>query len=189
MSLRKTEAAIEASGASAAKDRAIGGLYAAGGKDNSIESLVKEAKKLVTDGVYKDLPTAIEGLKRGSVKPEFNPKDYASAVNSFVQAGMSLPAAEIKADQMYGKGPAAGKEDAALQAANTKKGIGTATAPIEVRPGESRMTVPGAVVRGPLEDFLRESRRGMFGGVEYFYTDPLTKKRYTTEQYNQLQNQ
>ena len=189
MSLRKTEAAIEASGASAAKDRAIGGLYAAGGKDNSIESLVKEAKKLVTDGVYKDLPTAIEGLKRGSVKAEFNPKEYASAVNSFVQAGMSLPAAEIKADQLYGRGPAAGNEDAALQAANKKKGIGTATAPIEVRPGESRMTVPGAAVRGPLEDFLRESRRGMFGGVEYFYTDPLTKKRYTTEQYNQLQNQ
>ena len=124
MSLRKTEAAIEASGASAAKDRAIGGLYAGGGKDNSIESLVKEAKKLVTDGVYKDLPTAIEGLKRGSVKPEFNAKDYASAVNSFVQAGMSLPAAEIKADQLYGRGPSSAKEDANLQDANNKKGGG-----------------------------------------------------------------
>jgi hypothetical protein len=52
--LDKDRAAINASRASAAKDTALGGLYAQGGKDTSVASLVKEAQKLVDNGSYKD---------------------------------------------------------------------------------------------------------------------------------------
>jgi hypothetical protein len=72
LNLKKVEAAIDASAASAAKDRAMGGLYAAGGKDanklSSTDALVKTAEGLVTKGTYKDLPTAIEALKKGSAR-------------------------------------------------------------------------------------------------------------------------
>lgn len=71
-SLKAKEAAIGASEASAAKDRALGGLYAQGGKGagkpSATESLVDQAKKLVTEGVYKDTATAIEALKKGSAR-------------------------------------------------------------------------------------------------------------------------
>jgi hypothetical protein len=144
--------------------------------ESSLGRKLTEEEKLVQFG--------IEPKKR-----EFNPKDYSSTVQNFVNTGLSLGAASYEADKLYGRAPETKKLDAGLQAANKSKAAGTAAAPIEVRPGESRMTAPGAVVRGPLGDFLRESRRGLFGGVEYFYTDPVTNKRYTTEQYNQLLNQ
>jgi hypothetical protein len=210
MNLRKVESAIDAQGAAIVASNAAANLsnVRAGGLKRDSATIAKLDKiqeefdaltpeeKIGTKG--RALITSYNMASAGpgrqlslgaAVKPEFTPKDYAATIKSFTDTGLSYPAAKIEADLLYGRGPAAGNEDAALQAANKKKGLGLATAPIEVRPGESRMTVPGAAVRGPLEDFLRESRRGMFGGVEYFYTDPLTKKRYTTEQYNQLQNQ
>jgi hypothetical protein len=210
MSLRKTESAIDAQGAAIVASNAAANLsnVRAGGLKRDSATMAKLDKiEQEFDALTPEEKTGTKGralitsynmasagpgrqLSLGAaVKPEFTPKDYAATIKSFTDTGLSYPAAKIEADLLYGRGPAAGNEDAALQAANKKKGLGTATAPVEVRPGESRMTVPGAAVRGPLEDFLRESRRGMFGGVEYFYTDPLTKKRYTTEQYNQLQNQ
>lgn len=127
-------------------------------------------------------------INKESNRPEFTPKDYAATIKSFTDAGFSQTDAVIRADQLYGRGPNNEKVDAGLQAANKSKAAGTPSAPVEVRPGEARLIAPGAAVRGPLDDFLRESRRGLFGGVEYFYTDPVTKKRYTTEQYNQLLN-
>jgi Arc/MetJ-type ribon-helix-helix transcriptional regulator len=76
MNLEKSRAAIDASKASAGKDKALAGLYAQGGKGagagagkpSPTESLVSEAEKLVTKGAYKDLPTAIEALKKGSAR-------------------------------------------------------------------------------------------------------------------------
>jgi hypothetical protein len=65
---KKTNAAVEASGASAAKDRALRGLYEAGGKPSASADLVTQAKALVADGTYKDTATAIEALKRGSAR-------------------------------------------------------------------------------------------------------------------------
>jgi hypothetical protein len=210
MNLRKIESAIDAQGAAIVASNAAANLsnVRAGGLKRDSATMAKLDKiEQEFDALTPEEKTGTKGralitsynmasagpgrqLSLGAaVKPEFTPKDYAATIKSFTDTGLSYPAAKIEADLLYGRGPAAGNEDAALQAANKKKGLGLATAPIEVRPGESRMTVPGAAVRGPLEDFLRESRRGMFGGVEYFYTDPLTKKRYTTEQYNQLQNQ
>jgi hypothetical protein len=193
MSLAKTKASIKQSEASAAKDMALGGLYAQGGAGAGKGTL----KQKVADfkEVYgRDPSDAEKGVMAGLVakdpnKPEFTPKEYALTVKGLTDAGMSLAAARADADQMYGRGPAAGNIDATLQKANAAKGAGLSKAPIEVQAGESRMTAPGAAVRGPLRDFMRESRRGMLGGVEYFYTDPVTNKRYTTEQYNQLLNQ
>jgi hypothetical protein len=126
---------------------------------------------------------------RPSNRPEFTPKDYAATISSFVNAGLSPVDATIRADELYGRAPPSADVDAGLRQQDEAKRKGTPAAPIEVQPGERYMTTPGAAVRGPLNQFLRESRRGLFGGVEYFYTDPLTGKRYTTEQYNQLQNQ
>lgn len=70
--LETQAAARDASRASAAKDVALGGLYAQGGKGagkpSATESLVDQAKKLVGEGVYKDTATAIEALKKGSAR-------------------------------------------------------------------------------------------------------------------------
>ena len=52
------------------------------------------------------------------------------------------------------------------------------TAPMpmrEVRPGASRP-----------EDFLRTSKRGLFGGLSYVYVDPVTGEEYSAEKYDQL---
>lgn len=191
MNLRSKEADITAKEASATKDKALGGLYAQGGAGAGKGGL----KQKVADfkEVYGRDPTEAEkGVLAGLVakdsnKPEFTPKDYALTVKSFTESGLSLPAARAEADILYGRGPAASNIDAGLQKANAAKGAGSSAAPIEVQPGERYITAPGAAVRAPLDQFLRESRRGLFGGVEYFYTDPVTGRRYTTEQYNQLQ--
>lgn len=69
-------------------------------------------------------------INKESNKPEFNPKDYAATVKSFTDAGFSPTDALIRADQLYGRGPAAGKEDVDLQAADKAKG-GKTNAPAE----------------------------------------------------------
>lgn len=72
MNLEKGKAAIEKDRATTAKEKALAGLYAQGGKGagkpSATESLVDQAKRLVTDGVYKDTATAIEALKKGSAR-------------------------------------------------------------------------------------------------------------------------
>lgn len=194
MNLEKSKAAIKQLEASAAKDYAMGGYYAAGGRamggagKGGLKQKVADFKE-----VYGRDPTESEkGILAGLVnkesnKPEFTPKEYAATIKSLTDAGFSQTDALIRADQLYGRGPADASVDVGLQKMNKTKATGTAAAPIEVQPGESRMTAPGTSVRGPLNQFLRESRRGILGGVEYFYTDPVTGRRYTTEQYNQLQ--
>ena len=190
MNLEKSKAAIDKDKASTAKDKALAGLYAQGGAGAGKGGL----KQKVADfkEVFKrDPPEAEMGVLAGLVakdpnKPEFSPEKYASTVKDLTAAGFSPTDALIRADQLYGRGPNTAKEDAGLQKANAAKGAGTSAAPIEVQPGERYITAPGAAVRAPLDQFLRESRRGLFGGVEYFYTDPVTGRRYTTDEYNKL---
>jgi len=68
----KTNAAVAASNATAATQNALGSLYKSGGKSSSPEALVKTAEGLVAKGTYKDVPTAIEALKKGMVRDADN---------------------------------------------------------------------------------------------------------------------
>jgi len=184
MNLEKNRAAID-------KDRALSGRYARDGEtEKGLTKKVADVESLLGRKLSEPEKLTLFGLSaKPSNRPEFTPQAYTSTVKNYVDMGLSLPAARAEADILYGRGPAAGNIDAELQKANAAKTTGTAAKPIEVQPGERYITAPGAAVRAPLNQFLRESRRGMFGGVEYFYTDPVTGRRYTTEQYNQLLNQ
>jgi hypothetical protein len=191
---KKGAAAIDESEASTGLKKAQAAYFAgggaAGGKD--ADAKIKAMEKALGRKLTEEEKLIQFGIQpKPSNRPDFTPQAYTATIKNYVELGMSIPAATAEADKLYGRGPAAaaGNIDAVLQKANAAKGGGLSKAPIEVRAGESRMTAPGAAVRGPLNDFLRESRRGLFGGVEYFYTDPVTNKRYTTEQYNQLLNQ
>lgn len=87
-------------------------------------------------------------INKESNKPEFNPKDYAATVKSFTDAGFSPADALIRADQLYGRGPAAGKEDVDLQAADKAKGAKT-NAPAEkvgltTQPADKAAPAPAA---------------------------------------------
>lgn len=180
---------IAASEASAAKDYALGNYYSGGGAGGtkSLKGKIEMFKEVYgRDPTEKEKGQLAGLVQKDSSKPEFNPKEYAATIKSFTDAGLSLPDATVRADELYGRVADANSEIEALAALNDKKGKGLAKNPVEVRAGESRMTEPGAAVRGPTSDFVRESRRNLLGGVEYFYTDPVTKRRYTTEQYNQL---
>jgi len=191
MNLEKNRAAIDKDKASAEKDRALSGRYARDGEtEKGLTKKVADVESLLGRKLSEPEKLTLFGLSaKPSNRPEFTPQAYTSTVKNYVDMGLSLPAARAEADILYGRGPAAGNIDAELQKANAAKTTGTAAKPIEVQPGERYITAPGAAVRAPLNQFLRESRRGMFGGVEYFYTDPVTGRRYTTEQYNQLLNQ
>ena len=191
MNLRKAESAIEAQGAAADKDRALGDRYRRDGEtEKGLSKKVADVEASLGRKLSEPEKLTLFGLSaRPSNRPEFTPKDYAATISSFVNAGLSPVDATIRADELYGRAPASSDVDAGLRQQDAAKKKGTAAAPIEVQPGERYITAPGATVRAPLNQFLRESRRGLLGGVEYFYTDPVTGKRYTTEQYNQLQNQ
>jgi hypothetical protein len=191
MNLRKAESTIEAQGAAADKDRALGDRYRRDGEtEKGLSKKVADVEASLGRKLSEPEKLTLFGLSaRPSNRPEFTPKDYAATISSFVNAGLSPVDATIRADELYGRAPPSADVDAGLRQQDEAKKKGTPAAPIEVQPGERYMTAPGAAVRGPLNQFLRESRRGLFGGVEYFYTDPLTGRRYTTEQYNQLQNQ
>jgi hypothetical protein len=82
----------------------------------------------------------------GKPPKEFDPKDYAVTVASFVNAGMTPASAKIEADTLYGRGPA--NIDAGLQKANADKAKAAAAS-------ATKTVVP---VRGPLyandEDYM-----------------------------------
>lgn len=127
------------------------------------------------------------GLKPKSARPEFTPKAYAETVKLYTETGMSLPDAQMQADRDYGRGPAAGGSvDTKLQGLN--KAAAQRVTPQIIRQGETTFVDPTRPVRSPVEDFTRESERGLFG-LNYFYRDPLTKQRYTVDEYNKLLNQ
>jgi hypothetical protein len=191
MNLRKAESTIEAQGAAADKDRALGDRYRRDGEtEKGLSKKVADVEASLGRKLTEPEKLTLFGLSaRPSNRPEFTPKDYAATISSFVNAGLSPVDATIRADELYGRAPASSDVDAGLRQQDEAKKKGTPAAPIEVQPGERYMTARCAEVRGPLNQFLRESGRWLFGGVEYLYTDPLTGRRYTTEQYNQLQNQ
>ena len=58
--------------------------------------------------------------------------------------------------------------------------------PIIVRPNEQSLVPEGARTMGDPRNFLRESKRGLFGGVNYSYRDPVTNKTYSIDEYNRL---
>jgi hypothetical protein len=60
-----------------------------------------------------------------AARPEFTPKDYAATIKSFTDAGFSQTDALIRADQLYGRGPADANVDAGLQKANAQKAAKT----------------------------------------------------------------
>lgn len=124
------------------------------------------------------------GLKPRTAKPEYTPKAYAETVKLYTEAGYPLEDARMMADKEYGRGPSSSSTDSNLKALNDKKGA--AQKPVEIRPGEVVARDPSVPVRAPLDMFQRESTRGLFGGVNYFYRDPLTNKRYSIDEYNKL---
>lgn len=69
LELAKYDLDVKKADAAIASENAKAGYYAQGGKGagkpSATESLVNEAEKLVTKGVYKDTATAIEALKKG----------------------------------------------------------------------------------------------------------------------------
>jgi len=123
---QKGAAGIAAQEASAQKDKALAGLYNQGGAGAGKGGL----KQKVADfkEVYGRDPTEAERnvlanlVAKDPNKPEFTPKDYALTVESFVKSGFSQADALIKADKLYGRGPADANVDAGLQKANAAKG-------------------------------------------------------------------
>lgn len=125
------------------------------------------------------------GLKPRTAKPEYTPKAYAETVKLYTETGMPLVDAQMQADRDYGRtAPGAGNQDSKLQGLN--KAAGQKTTPQIIRQGETSFVDPSRPVRSPIEDFTRESERGMFGGVNYFYRDPLTNRKYSVDDYNKL---
>ena len=161
------------------------GAYNRSGR-SPIEALTAEAERLVKAGTFKDVPTAIEVLKKGSVKPEYTPKAYAETVKLYAEAGFPLEDARMMADKDYGRG-AATSSDERLQQRNTT--VATRQRPIEVRPGEVIARDPNTKIRGPVDQFVRESTRLPMwkgGGLSYGYRDPVTNQTYTIDEYNKL---
>lgn len=117
-------------------------------------------------------------------KREVDPVGYSNTYAKFVSAGMDPADAAIKTDQMFGRGPTDGVSDSRLQ--KLDKGGGAAKKPVVVRPGENGMRDPSQPVMGDPRDFSRVSQRGMFGGVNYGYQDPVTGKKYSADEYNRL---
>lgn len=136
LGVRKAEAQISAAEASAGKDRALGGYYASGGSAGlkGVKAQVSAFKDLMgRDPTEKEKAQMLGLVTKDSSKPEFNPKDYAASIKSFTDAGLSLPAATIRADELYGRLAPTGDEDAALAALNDKKG-GKAKVDAELTP-------------------------------------------------------
>jgi hypothetical protein len=123
------------------------------------------------------------GLKPRAAKPEYTPQAWASTVKDLAATGMSVEDAQMRADMMFGRGGPSGL-DAKLQSMN--KGLAGNKAPQIIRKGETSFVDPTRPVQSPIEDFMRESERGLFGGVNYFYRDPLTNRKYSVDEYNKL---
>lgn len=125
LGVQKLQAQIAAADASTAKDRALGGYYAGGGSSGlkGVKAQVAAFKDLMgRDPTDKEKSQMLGLVTKDSSKPEFNPKDYAASIKSFTDAGLSLPAATIRADELYGRLAPVADEDGALAALNDKKG-------------------------------------------------------------------
>ena len=151
MNLRKTESAIEAQSAATTASNAAtnlsnvraGALKRDAATQAKLDKIEQDFEALTPDEKVgakgRALITSYNMASAGpgrqlslgaAVKPEFTPKDYAATVKSFTDAGFSLTDSLIRADQLYGRGPAAANEDVDLQAADKAKG-GKTNAPAE----------------------------------------------------------
>ncbi len=109
-------------------------------------------------------------VQKDSSKPEFNPKDYAATIKSFTDAGLSLPDATVRADELYGRIGDANSEIEALAALNEKKGKGLAKPPSETPPAAP----------APQTRYIREKNNR--GG----YTYTVSPRGLTREQYAEI---
>jgi hypothetical protein len=155
LGVRKAEAQISAAEASAGKDRALGGYYAGGGSSGlkGVKAQVAAFKDLMgRDPTDKEKSQMLGLVTKDSSRPEFNPKDYAASIKSFTDAGLSLPAATIRADELYGRLAPTADEDGALAALNEKKGGG----------GKAKVETP-ALEPAAEKRFIREkTNRGAY---------------------------
>jgi hypothetical protein len=138
----KSLASVRALEASTEKDRALGNYYASGGSSGQkgVRAQIDAFKDVMgRDPTDKEKAQMFGLVTKDSSKPEFNPKDYAATVKSFADSGLSLSAAKIEADTLYGRLPPTADEDGALAAMNAKKGDKTKVekAP-EAAPAEKR---------------------------------------------------
>jgi len=86
-----------------------------------IVALTAEAERLVKAGTFKDVPTAIEALKRGSVKRDVDPKAYAETMAKFNEVYGDPVKARMATDQLYGLTAPTNAVADQLKALNDKK--------------------------------------------------------------------
>jgi hypothetical protein len=101
-----------------------------------IELLTAEAERLAKDGTFKDVPTAIEALKKGSVKREVDPKAYAETMAKFNEVYGDPVKARMATDQAYGLTAPTNAVADRLKALNDNKG--------GVKPGAAPAAAPAA---------------------------------------------
>jgi len=157
MALRKTESAIDAQNAQTrASDATVGlrGLQAQMLKTQAAANV--EAQKIRAEyealSPEEQVGAKGQGLIRqfnmanakagnavplgAAARPEFTPRDYAATVKSFTDAGFSPTDALIRADQLYGRGPADANVDAGLQKQNAQKAAKTPATTTRRGPGD-----------------------------------------------------
>lgn len=114
-----------------------------------------------------------------------DPGKYFTAVKAATESGAYKTPGEARAavDQMFG---IVLPTNVGNRLQKENETAGKAKAPIIVQPGENGMRPAGSTVMGDPSTFQRTSVRGLFGGLSYVYVDPVTQKKFTAEQYNQL---
>ena len=88
----------------------------------AIVALTAEAERLVKEGAFKDVPTAIEALKKGSARREVDPKAYAETMAKFNEVYGDATKARMATDQLFGLTAPTNDVAAQLKALNDKKG-------------------------------------------------------------------
>jgi hypothetical protein len=101
-----------------------------------IVALTAEAERLVQAGTFKDVPTAIEALKKGAAKRDVDPKAYAETMAKFNEVYGDAAKARMATDQLFGLTAPTNAVAEQLKALNDKKG-GT-------KPGAAAPTPPAA---------------------------------------------
>lgn len=102
----------------------------------AIVALTSEAERLVKAGTFKDVPTAIEALKKGSVRRDVDPKAYAETMAKFNEVYGDPVKARMATDQAYGLTAPTNAVAEQLKALNDKKG--------GARPGAAPAAPPAA---------------------------------------------
>lgn len=87
-----------------------------------IVALTAEAERLVKAGTFKDVPTAIEALKKGSAKREVDPKAYAETLAKMNEVYGDTGRARMATDQLFGLTAPTNAVAESLKALNDKKG-------------------------------------------------------------------